>query len=64
MDNLEHRSKILRDSVKYKNSPESKVKSGFVFPSSFYCIRQQLNSKKKGILNRSREKSESGEDHI
>lgn len=38
---------MLKDSVKFKDSPQLKNKINSPFPSSFYCIRQQLNSKKR-----------------
>lgn len=54
---------MLKDSVKYKESPHQKVKSNCMFPSSFYCMRQQLSSKKRNN-SYTREHSQSVEEPL
>lgn len=47
MTNLEQRSQIIRDSVKYKEDKRKvKVKSNSLFPSSFYGVKEQHKSRK------------------
>ena len=51
MTNLEYRSKMLKDSVKFKEDRRPKNKSNLMFPSSFYGIKQQFSAKKTPPIN-------------
>lgn len=43
MENLEFHSRLVQESVKFKDKP--KPKTALIFPSSFHGIRQQLSMK-------------------
>lgn len=47
-ENIEMKSKMLKNSVKYRNQKKgSKQQNAFIFPSSFYGVQQQHELKKR-----------------